>query len=202
MFVSTRYGTEQMDGLIRELQQQMLDGENVQFAVQEFMSTVQGLQEEYNNLSEEERLIENTRMVLLKTCHPMDDDFEYIKNIDGSMRVHEILLKLDVVGTGMIHLFFDELAYVMGEQIREIISYDDYGRHPSYDTECTLNEILGIERKMKVQKLSHSVKEEVLESILEDITAACVDTNSIERYNLFNAIEQHMAKLRNEHKEQ
>lgn len=200
MFVSTRHGTEQMDGLIRELQQQMLDGENVHLAVQEFISTVHDLQEEYNNMSEEEKLIENTRMILLKTCHPMDDDFEYIKNINGSMKVHEILLSLDVLGTGMVNSFFDELAYIMGDQIRDIIEYDD-AYSPSYNTECTLNEILGIERKMKVQKISHSVKEEVLESILEDITAACADTNSIERYNLFNAIEQHMTKLRNENKE-
>lgn len=200
MFRETEHGTAGMDNLIRDMQRQMLNGEYSNLAFQEMRTILDEMQDKYSNMSEDDKLLEEARIVLVETCIPIHGEMKYIEKLDGTERVSYILKALSA-DAEMIDAFFNELADAVGSQVYEIIRFDneDYN-NPKFDEQCTLNELLGI-RKVPYKtssNLEHKVNSEVLESILEDITGACVGINSIQRYNLFDAITKHIDKIRKE----
>lgn len=199
MFKQTEHGTNLMDDLIRQMQGQMLDGDYNDIAFQEMRIIVEEMQDKYANMSEDEKLIEKVRHVLVEVEYGTlyEDEVVYIENITGDTTVHEIFQKLEF-DHHMKEQFVDLLVDSLGSQIYDHLNFkNEDWYNPTYDEECTLNELLGIRTAVKEKpKLVYHVKEETLYSILEDISGACVDTNSIQRYNLFDAIAKHIEKLR------
>lgn len=198
MFVRTEHGSKNMDDLIREIRIQLLDGEYNHIALQEMTIIVNEMRDKYDGMSEDEKLIEVARIIFSEVVYPNEPEIEFIKTISGDMKVSYIVDILDMDHM-MIEDFFSGLSDQVGPQVYDIINFnnEDWYR-PTYDEDCTLNELLGIRVKKKEEptKLDHHVSPEIIESILEDITGACVGINSIQRYNLFDAIAKHIDKIR------
>lgn len=196
MFICTEHGTTLMDDLIHEMQRQMLNGEDVNLAFQEMRIIIDEMRSDYENMSEDDRQIELVRIALLDTTYPCEDDYEKIYSITGFTRVSDIMSDL---GTdhSMVNEFFNLLSDWVGSHIIDNIKFDTESWYePTYNKECTVNELLGIRKAVPAQVVKHSTDEEVLASILEDISGACVGADSIERYNLFDKIEKHIQKIR------
>lgn len=198
LFKETVHGSVEMDNLIREMQIQILNGEYSNLAFQEMRIILDEMQDKYANMSENDKLLEELRIALVETCYPISDEMYYIENLDGTECVAHVLRTL-TANEDMIENFFSTLSDMVGSQIFNIIKYEHHGyQTATFNQDCTLNELLGIRQDVtKTQdKLVHEVDSEVLESILEDITGACVGINSIQRYNLFDAIAKHIENIR------
>lgn len=200
MFIETVHGSSEMDNLIRDMQRQMLNGEETNTAYQEMRIILENMQSKYAEMSDDEKLLEEARIVLVETCYPIHGEIDYIEQLDGTEKVSYILKALNA-DADMIDAFFTSLADAMGSQVFDIIKFDNEDfMNPKFNEECTLNELLGIypTNTTEPAKLVHEVDTDTLNSILEDITGACVGINSIQRYNLFDAITKHIEKLRKE----
>lgn len=200
VFKETVNGTAEMDSLIRDMQRQMLSGDYSNLAFQEMRIILDEMQDKYANMSDNDKLLEELRIALVETCYPIHNELLYIEQLDGSERVSHVLKCLSA-DEHMIDAFFNELSEQVGTQVFDIINFNNEDFcDPTFDENCTLNELLGIRPDVTKtpSKLVHEVDSEVLESILEDITGACVGINSIQRYNLFDAIAKHIDKIRKE----
>lgn len=198
IFKETEHGTAEMDSLIRDMQRQMLNGEYSNLALQEMRIILDEMQDKYSNMSDDDKLLEELRIALVETCYPIHNEMTFIDQLDGSERVSHVLKCLGA-DENMIDAFFNKLSEQVGTQVFDIINFNNEDFcNPTFDEDCTLKELLGIRTDVKKTpaKLVHEIDSEVLESILEDITGACVGVNSIQRYNLFDAIAKHIDKIR------
>lgn len=198
LFQESEHGSAEMDSLIRDWQHQMLNGEYNDLAFLEMRTILDEMLNKYADMSDDDKLLEELRIALVETCIPIHNELYYISQLDGSERVSHVLNCLNA-NESMIDAFFNSLADAVGPQVYDIINFNNEDFcNPTFDEECTLKELLGIRPDVTKtpDKLVHDVDSEVLESILEDITGACVGINSIQRYNLFNAIENHIDKIR------
>lgn len=202
MFIETTHGSHSHDEVIRQLQIDLLYGEYNPMIMEEMRMIVDDLKEKYSKLSEDDKLRELFRVVLLRCTLMEPEEVQTIESITGDTKVSEAF-GLMYAEPQMIHETFSELANILGSQIYDILDYDQSTWEPVYDMNCTVDELIGIHAQSdeKVQVLKHHVNSAVLNDILESIEDACSGTNGIQRYNLFNDIQNKINEIREQNEE-
>ena len=197
IFKSSEHGTIAVDDVINEAQIMVLQGDYNHVALQEMIIIINELRSDAESLTDEEREIQLVRVLIAK--------YATKEKVPDIMLIGSNTYLLDALSVFTdpeeVHLFFDDLCQISGQHVIENSGFDgtDWW-NPVFD-HVTVGQMLGHTSIPRSGNVEEEYEEEDLVFTIQDlmVRASSECSNSIERYKLFNKIEEQIKFLRKHH---